>query len=124
MKYFTDDRCKNWGVPFDYQGNNSTAPFCEVSLKISIFYINRIVIIFIVSFIREMFYSNNSYCLSGRHDKMGIAMLNRMPNSNDDPCVIIEDIWKQIESINIYCPPQDKKNDSEIKCTYPKGMFC
>ena len=85
-----------------------------------------------------MFYSNKTYCLADyddiikqenrknieRHIKMGIAMLNRIRNSNDDPCVVIEDIWKQIKSINIYCPSRDQTNDSEIKCTYPKGMFC
>ena len=131
MKYYTDDIWKNWGVPFDYQGNG-TAPFCKVSLKLFIFYINRIF------FIRAMFYSNKTYYLAeyddiikqesrkevGRHVKMGIAMLNRMRNSNDDPCVVIEYIWKKITKINIYCPSEDQTNDSEAKCTYPKGLFC
>ena len=55
---------------------------------------------------------------------MGIAMLNRMPNSNDDPCVVIEDIWKEITKIDIYCPSEDQTDDSEAKLTYPKGMVC
>ena len=62
---------------------------------------------------------------TGRHVKMGIAMLGRMPHSDDDPCVVIEDIfWKQVINVNIYCPFEDQTNDSEAKFTYPKGMVC
>ena len=67
---------------------------------------------------------SNSKIPTGRHVKMGIAMLDRMPNSDDDPCVVIEDIWKEITKIDIYCPSEDQTNDSEAKFTYPKGMFC
>ena len=88
---------------------------------------------------REMFYSNKTYYLAeyddiikqenrkkiGRHIDMGIEMLSRMTNSNDDPCVVIEDIiWKQVIHINIYCPYEDQTNGSEAKFTYTKGMFC
>ena len=67
---------------------------------------------------------SNSTIPTGRHVKMGIVMLDRMPNSDDDPCVVIEDIWKEITKIDIYCPSEDQTNDSEAKFTYPKGMFC
>ena len=56
---------------------------------------------------------------------MEVEMLNRMTNSNDDPCVVIEDIiWKQVINVNIYCPFEDQTNDPEAKFTCPKGMFC
>ena len=67
---------------------------------------------------------SNSKIPTGRHVKMGTAMLDRMPNSDDDPCVVIEDIWKEITKIDIYCPSEDQTNDSEAKFTYPKGMVC
>ena len=121
------------GVPFDYQGN-ATAPFCKVSLKTFFFYINRIYRFLLEKcFIQtKLITLQNTMILSsrkiekkiGRHVKMGIAMLNRMRNRSDDPCVVIEDIWKQKTKIDVYCPSEDQTNDSEAKCTYPKGLFC